>query len=686
MQFQNSVTLFQHLLSLDEDNMRENLANLIDETHVFYAEIIGYIEAHIKNKSNTVFKSLINGQATTLVDDDVIHSLLDKQVGHYKLTKKLGQGGMGAVYLGERNDGQLEQKVAIKFVYPSIVALAGEDFLHKEAQHLANLDHVNIAKIFTIDTTEDALPYMVMEYVDGIPIDQYCDENKLDLNARLKLFQKVCRAVHEAHQNMIIHADIKPSNILVDHHGEPKLMDFGIARNVNKVVEDNKAGAEFNTRYVKAVSIDFASPEQVEGRFLTTSCDIYAVGKTLERSISTFNKEFNSLKNKAMQKHANERYQSILHLGNDINALIEDRPLQAHLSYFYSFKKLLIRNQVISALSFLVCLSVIAFIGWQYQQKLILNKEIRLKETTLSYINKIFSYADPNISAKRDLSAKDLLNSALNNLNNSELTDEKIKASIFNMIGGAFYGLSSYKESKMAFEQSMMLLNSSSQKDSPAYVEAINNLAGVERALGNINQAKKLYSSVLNLYENAPQNKRSIYLNNIARIMFDDKDYVKAVNTFKKALLIDTEIYGLNHPQVAIRHSNIGSVYQKMKHFDLAIKYIQIAIKIDMINYGEQHPNIAVSYNKLGSIYRELNQLQRSVDYIEKALKIGKETIGTEHHYFGIFTFNYAKTLIMLNMNKKGMVELNKAISILKSKLGENHPAYIKALRFKEVL
>ncbi|MBL4629781.1 MAG: protein kinase, partial [Paraglaciecola sp.] len=191
MTFDNSLALFQHLLSMQENKMLQNLPSFLPDNENLEGEVKALINAHYKNQKNTEFKVLINTQAETLVDDDYIYQLLGEQVGPYKLTRKLGHGGMGAVYLGQRNDGQLEQQVAIKFVYPSVVALSGDDFLNREAQHLANLDHPNIAKILTIDMTDNGLPFMVMEYIDGLPIEQFCEQNNLDLNARLRLFQKV---------------------------------------------------------------------------------------------------------------------------------------------------------------------------------------------------------------------------------------------------------------------------------------------------------------------------------------------------------------------------------------------------------------------------------------------------------------------------------------------------------------
>jgi len=277
MQFDSPLSLFQHLLAMNEDDMEASLATFISKKHQFYSEVVALILAHLANKERTLFSHLISQQAERLVEDNAIQNLENTQIGVYKLTKKLGYGGMGAVYLGQRNDKQLKQQVAIKFIFPSIAAITQGNLLFKEAQYLANVVHNNIARVYTVDVTKEAIPYMVMEYIDGIPIDVFCNNGSLTLIERLKLFKKVCSAIYEAHKNLVIHADLKPSNILVDKCGEPKVLDFGIAQTYGN--------ADNNQSTHSAASIHYASPEQLEGKNLSVSSDIYSAGKVLQRLI-----------------------------------------------------------------------------------------------------------------------------------------------------------------------------------------------------------------------------------------------------------------------------------------------------------------------------------------------------------------------------------------------------------------
>jgi len=211
--------------------------------------------------------------------------MIGDRIGHYRVLRTLGVGGMGEVFLAERADAEFEQQVAIKVVYSGSPGHGVQSRLKIERQILAQLDHPNIAHLLDGGTLPDGTVYIVMEYVDGLPIDAFCDSNRLDLNARLKLFQVVCAAVHYAHQNLIVHRDLKPSNILVTADGVPKLLDFGIA----KLLDDRQAGRHTLTvtqADMRIMTPDHASPEQVRGHAITTSSDVYVLGVLLYKLLA----------------------------------------------------------------------------------------------------------------------------------------------------------------------------------------------------------------------------------------------------------------------------------------------------------------------------------------------------------------------------------------------------------------
>ena len=166
--------------------------------------------------------------------------VVERRIGAYRVLRELGHGGMGTVYLAARADDQYQKRVAVKVIRGLDSAEVVRHF-RRERQILAGLEHPNIARLFDGGTTDDGLPYFVMECVEGEPIDRFCDEHKLSIQERLRLFQGVCAAVQYAHRNLVVHRDIKPHNILVTPEGVPKLMDFGIAKLLNPGVAGERA-------------------------------------------------------------------------------------------------------------------------------------------------------------------------------------------------------------------------------------------------------------------------------------------------------------------------------------------------------------------------------------------------------------------------------------------------------------
>jgi tetratricopeptide (TPR) repeat protein len=266
---------------------------------------------------------------------------------------------MGTVYLGERRDGEIEQKVAIKLLRADADRPAWRDRFLRERQLLAYLNHPSIARLFDAGRTEDGQPYLVMEYVDGVAIDDYVEA--LDLNARLRLFLLVCDGVSHAHQHLIIHRDLKPSNILVDSSGQPKLLDFGIAKLLDGVTDQ--------TRTVeRLLTPQYASPEQLRGDNQTTATDIYSLGAVLyrlltgrgsrdteispaaqetigSRSLSPeLPRDIAYVLQKAMRHEPSDRYDSVSAFADDIRAFLESRPVRARSANMWYVSRRFVRR------------------------------------------------------------------------------------------------------------------------------------------------------------------------------------------------------------------------------------------------------------------------------------------------------------------------------------------------------
>jgi serine/threonine protein kinase len=216
---------------------------------------------------------------STIIDDaDGGTADVPDHVGPYRIVRLLGRGGMGSVYLGTRDDDQFKRRVAVKVIRRGMDT---DDVLKRfavERQILTALNHPGIARVFDAGQTEDGRPYVVMEYIEGLPLDAYCDKNRLNTEDRLKLFTKVCAAVHVAHQNQIVHRDLKPSNVLVTPDGEPKLLDFGIAKLLNPELA---AVTLVTGPELRVMTPEYASPEQAGGDPITTASDVYSLGVML---------------------------------------------------------------------------------------------------------------------------------------------------------------------------------------------------------------------------------------------------------------------------------------------------------------------------------------------------------------------------------------------------------------------
>lgn len=209
--------------------------------------------------------------------------LAGQKIGVYEIVRELGQGGMGAVYLATRADGKFSQRVALKLLKREMNTSALRRRFQQEQEILASLEHSNIARLLDAGTTNDKIPFLAMEYVEGLPIDKFCHIHQLDLNQRLDLFRQICSAVSFAHRNLIVHRDLKPSNILVNDDGVPKLLDFGISKILSSEFEP--AGSATVTR-LGAMTPGYASPEQLQSKSVTTATDIYSLGIILYELLS----------------------------------------------------------------------------------------------------------------------------------------------------------------------------------------------------------------------------------------------------------------------------------------------------------------------------------------------------------------------------------------------------------------
>ncbi len=286
--WQKIEELFEIAVELTTDERDAYLAKACDGDDDLRREVENLLNAD--EKAEDFIESPILGEHSLAgflpqtIEISVPPDSIGRRIGAYEIIRELGKGGMGAVFLARRADAEFNKLVAIKLIKRGL----DSDFIlrrfRNERQILATLDHPNIARLLDGGTTDDGLPYFVMEYIDGLPIHHFCDENRLTVSERLRLFQKVCEAVQYAHHNQVIHRDLKPGNILVTKDRRIKLLDFGIA----KILDPELAADTLQPTLtgILLMTPDYASPEQVRGETLTTASDIYALGVLLYEIIS----------------------------------------------------------------------------------------------------------------------------------------------------------------------------------------------------------------------------------------------------------------------------------------------------------------------------------------------------------------------------------------------------------------
>jgi serine/threonine-protein kinase len=439
---------------------------------------------------------------------------------NYQILQPLGEGGMGLVYLAQRNDGDYVQKVALKFLslggllQPTVVA----QFL-SERRILAELSHPNIAHLIDGGALPDGRPFLAMEYVDGICIDEFCANARLSVAQKLQLFLKVCAAVQFAHQALIIHRDIKPGNILVTAAGEPKLLDFGIARLIRASIGDDERPA---TAGIRPMTLAYASPEQIAGKSLSVATDIFSLGVvlyellTLKRPWRDADSPLELIKTigeteppppsavvradaqtvaskwpryfglrsdldlivlKALRKEPAERYASVQALATDIENFLQGRPVQARrANTAYRARKFIQRNKLAFATALGVLLLIVAFAADRQLQLQHTRDESRRAQAVASLLTSMFKNADPTAAPQPNMTARQVLDRGAERLL-TELKDQpSTRAALLLALGDAYYGLRQVEPAQHAYEESLALLRKETRPDAEQLVDTLSNV------------------------------------------------------------------------------------------------------------------------------------------------------------------------------------------------------------------
>lgn len=424
-----------------------------------------------------------------LPDDetDKLEHLLDG----YRLIEKIGEGGMGAVYLATQQGDDFEQRVAIKILRGGLDSEIAQDRFRQERQILAQLDHPAITRLIDGGSLPDQRPYLVMAYTPGVPITIHCQQQSLSLDARLGLMIQLCDALTHAHQNLVIHRDIKPANILVDDSGALHLLDFGIAKLEQEGQFDTRTG-------MMVMTPDYASPEQVAGQRVTVASDVYALGVLLyelltgtrpynwrdhspaefERLIhqstpvapsqnpgsdsdsaherlAGLNRELDNIVLKALHSDPLERYRSVADLGDDLQRYLNGEPVHAHPpGALYRTRKFIGRHRLaVSALTGLFVLTA-AFGLYSLNQARALERqrdqalqESQRAEQVTDFLLDAFANANPTRTVGVTVTAEEILESSRRAIQNDVQLHPETSARLTLAIANAYYGIGSYEQS-----------------------------------------------------------------------------------------------------------------------------------------------------------------------------------------------------------------------------------------------
>jgi len=523
--FQKVKDIFAKAADFPADKRTAILREKCGADEELFAEVNSLLAAH-DDAENLIEKNAFDYNSVTKTKSNNYDGRI---FGHYKIIREIGHGGMGAVFLAERNDGEFDQQVALKIVRQTIVSAELERHFRRERQILASLNHPNIAKLLDGGVSENGEPFLAMEYVEGKTLLEFAVD--LSIEEKLKLFLKICNAVAYAHQNLVVHHDIKPSNIIVTKDGEPKLLDFGLAK-----IQDESFTNDSTQTVFRALTPAYASPEQLRGKSVTTVSDVYSLGvvfyellsgdkpfhfegKSLEEILQTIthdeaippsavtnpksqipnsklNSDLDNIALKALQKETESRYRSVEEFANDIERHLKGLPILARPATFsYRAAKFIRRNKILVSAAIFVLLSfifggAISFIQFREAQ----NERAKSDEVR-TFLQKMLLTANPEGSKGFSASMNEMLEQAANRLETEDFSKQpEVKAELHTLLGNIYLVQGQY-------EKSEKYLNLAIKEQVELYGEDNHEVILNKFRIANLNVARANYDEAESFYK-----------------------------------------------------------------------------------------------------------------------------------------------------------------------------------------
>jgi eukaryotic-like serine/threonine-protein kinase len=653
--------------------------------------------------------------------DEVEPLAMGERIGPWKIVREIGRGGMGAVYLAERADQELEQRVAIKVVRRGMDTDEIVRRFRSERQILAYLNHPDIARLFDAGTTGDGRPYFVMEYVEGRPIDEFCADGKLSVRERLELFQRVCGAIHFAHQNLIVHRDLKPGNILVTADGDPKLLDFGIA----KLLDPAQEAFALTRTDLRPMTPDYASPEQVRGEPITTASDVYSLGvllyllltgrrpyqpttdpqaladaicktdpvrpssmiarsdevqgeaRLLRRQVAG---DLDNIVLMAMRKEPQRRYASVDQLSNDIGRHLEGLPVIARKDTLgYRTRKFVGRHKVGVTLAAAVLLLIMGFsiavtLLWQRSER---SRE--RAQAVSGFLVDLFSAPDPKRSHGEAITVRDMLDQGTRKMDRSFTTQPEVRADLMNTMGRAYLSLGAWDKAKPLFEVALDLHRKTLQRDDPRVIDDTHDLATALHGMGKNADAEPLVREALRLQRQRGNTRNIEYargLTNLAAILEEKGDLDRAQDLYEKALAIKRTLPQVGDQDVAVSLNDLGKLAQNRGNLPIAEAYYRESCEIRRrLAGGRPDPDVALCLNNLASLLQERGDLPSAEAAYRDALALRRRLYSDGPNPKVASTLNNIGFLLQARGDLADAEKhYREALSIADQTLGRDHP------------
>ncbi|MBV8570403.1 MAG: serine/threonine protein kinase [Acidobacteriaceae bacterium] len=656
------------------------------------------------------------GSLKTPVDEAAREvTLIGRRIGSYVLLRVLGEGGMGRVFLAARADDQYQQLVAVKLMHSGM--WQSETMLQRfqrERQILASLNHPNIARLLDGGMTSDGSPYLVMEYVAGTPIDEYCRGKRLSIKAKLELFRTVCLAVEYAHKNLVVHRDIKPANVLVSEEGTPKLLDFGIAKLLDP---DHDGQMPPKTRPTeRLMTPEYASPEQLTGESITTATDVYGLGVLLYELLAgehpyaeqTANPiemarricevdprppsavalpspdrahlhgDLDAITLKALEKDSARRYGLPSDLAADISRYLNNQPVLARpATAAYRARKYVRQHRIgVSMAAFLAVVLLSFAVAQSFELRRTRRERDRADRVT-ELMTSMFRVSDPSEARGNEIRAREILDKASTTIASGLSQDPELEAQMMHVVGTVYSSLGLYSRSEALLRQAAEIRRRVLGASSAATLTSMYELAGVLKSESRYAEAEKLSRETLGARRSLLGSEHRDTLESIsqlASILNKEGRFREAEKLHREVNEKATRVFGPHDRGVrrrAMRGLAIDLAYEgKLAESERVLREL---LESDRRALGRDHPDVLADMNNLAAaLQREEKWGEAEKMYLE-LLPEFRRVNGPEHPYTLLIMGNLGDLLF----NEKRYVEaeklLQETLEIKRRVLGPEH-------------